>query len=135
MFFCCSLPYGAPEHRKALGEHPEGVARRDARDWPTSQDDSLGQRRDPKPEARNRAPSRRLFLSSISFGRTKEMYPGCRGGATRNYVFESRAKPAQFEKSGQPVLQPQAGYTREFLGIVGDQNRSQAERVRGDQGI
>ena len=41
-------PYGAPEHRKALGERPEGVAHRDVRDWPTRQDASLGQRRDPK---------------------------------------------------------------------------------------
>jgi len=57
-------PYGAPEHRKALGERPEGVARRDARDWPTSQDDSLGQRGVPKPRSvgEGRHPGR------ISFG-------------------------------------------------------------------
>ena len=56
-------PYGAPEPRKALGERPEGVAHRDVRDWPTRQDASLGQRRDPKPRRRGevRHPGRAFF--------------------------------------------------------------------------
>src|SRR3990167_9301562 len=45
-------PYGAPEFRKALGERPEGVAHREVRDWPTTQEVSLGQRRAPKPRRR-----------------------------------------------------------------------------------
>jgi hypothetical protein len=33
--FDVGSPYGAPEHRKALGKRPEGVAHKDMRDRPT----------------------------------------------------------------------------------------------------
>lgn len=44
-------PYGTPEHRKALGGRPEGVAHRDVRDWPSRHGGRVGQRREPKPRS------------------------------------------------------------------------------------
>src|SRR5512147_2304767 len=66
-------PYGAPEPRKALGERPEGVAHREVRDWPTRQEVSLGQRRDPKPRRRGsgRHPGRAFFWF-LFFARAKK---------------------------------------------------------------
>jgi hypothetical protein len=43
-----SDPYGAPEHRKALGERPAEVANRMLATGPRGRDDTLGQRRKPK---------------------------------------------------------------------------------------
>ena len=79
------IPYGAPEHRKPRAERPQGRARDRARS-PSAQGCAVGRPPCPRREAQGDvAPSGRPFLSSISFGRTKEMDPGCRGGATRNY--------------------------------------------------
>jgi len=87
---CCSIPpsgmarvgvfktpYGAPEPRKALGKRPEGVAHRDVRDWPTRQDASLGQRRDPK--LRRRGSVRRpggLFFRGFLLAEQKKATQG-----------------------------------------------------------
>src|SRR3989344_3264140 len=86
-------PYGAPEPRKALGKRPEGVAHREVRDWPTRQDASLGQRRDPKLRRRGsvRHPGRAFFGFFLCTSKERNP-PAVRGTAIS---FSPSAKPTQ----------------------------------------
>ena len=85
-------PYGAPEHRKALGVRPAGVDNRRLATGPRGRDDALGQCREPKAAERRTV----RHEGALSFGffslreQRKETRPRC-GEPQVN----TRAKPAR----------------------------------------
>jgi len=94
--WCCFFlpnPYGAPEHRKALGGRPEG--QRDGSRWSPART-GTSCRATAENEARSAGGCRamgRPFLSSISFGRTKEMDPGVQGRSHPQVAVERGRRP------------------------------------------
>jgi hypothetical protein len=71
-----NTPYGAPEHRKALGMRPEGVVHRDVRDRSTRQEVSLDLRRAPKPRSAGQCAIRGRVSLVTFFARAKKVTLG-----------------------------------------------------------
>ncbi|MEX2163525.1 MAG: hypothetical protein WD823_04695, partial [Sulfuricaulis sp.] len=71
-----NTPYGAPEHRKALGVRPEGVVHRDVRDRSMRQEVSLDLRRAPKPRSAGQCAIRGRVSLVTFFARAKKVTLG-----------------------------------------------------------
>jgi hypothetical protein len=94
-------PYGAPEHRKALGVRPEGIANRMLATGPRGKDGALGQRREPKTaDARISASLGRPSLWLLSLGRARESNPPAVRGTASKYAAEGGSTKTKAAKGG-----------------------------------